>query len=133
MGGRPVSQSRSPTRPAVEGRHSPAKNAGDIQMNQRVKFVDLRSQEARSEGDVRRSALRAALPAPHGEAVKEKPPKSPEREPTGNLTSPRAVSIEEAESKPTGKKGKSKGKGHWKGRKGKGKPWSKGTPKGSEK
>ena len=132
MGGRPVSQSRSPTRP-VEGRHSPARSAADTLANQRVKFVDLRSREERKEGDSRRSALRAALPAPHGEAVKEKPVKAPEGVPTEDLTSPRAVSIEEAEARPNGRKGKSKGKGPWKGRKGKGKPWSKGTPKGSEK
>ena len=127
-----MSQSRSPTRP-VEGHHSPARNAGDTPMNQRVKFVELRSREERNEGDSRKSALRAALPAPHEEAVKEKPLKPPDEEPKGGLTSPRAVNIEEAEARPTGKKGKSKGRGHWKGRKGKGKPWSKGTPKGSEK
>ena len=127
-----MSQSRSPTR-LEESRHSPARNAGDTLRDQRVKFVALRSREERNEGDSRKSALRATLPAPHGEAVKEIPLNPPKGEPTGGLTSPRAVSIEEAEARPTGKKGKSKGRGYGKGRKGKGKPWSKGTPKGSEK
>jgi hypothetical protein len=99
-----------------------------------VKFVDLRARQDREEGEIRKSALRATLPAPPGEAGKTEAEKKEKTEERGRDTSPvRSVTAEGGDASAPAPKGKGKGKPPWKGKKGKGKPWTKNPRKGAGK
>lgn len=103
-------------------------------MNPKVKIVNLRARKEREEGETRKSALRGTLSAPPGEAGKPEADKLDKTEERSKDTSPvRSVTAEGGDARATAPKGKGKGKAPWKGKKGKGKPWTRNPRKGAGK